>query len=191
MTADPTAGDRLADLSRSTGGLVVAEHVPLLAQVDLRLDPETSAGGMPFPLPVIPNTAWEASDGSRAALWLGPDEWLVLGPPGSEDRIVAELERASAGTHHSVVDVTANRVAIELSGPRAKELLSFGCGLDLDARSWAVGSCAQTLVARVQVILHERSESTGILVRPSFADHFVEWLLDAAGGLEPDPSNES
>jgi sarcosine oxidase subunit gamma len=65
-------------------------------------------------------------------------------------------------------------VALELSGPSAKDVLAKGCSLDLDARSWSVGSCAQTLLARAQVILHERAETTGILVRPSFA----EYLLD-------------
>ena len=63
-----------------------------------------------------------------------------------------------------------------------KELLSKGCSLDLDATSWGIGSCAQTLLARAQVILHERAETTGILVRLSFADYLVDWLLDAAIG---------
>ncbi len=40
--------------------------------------------------------------------------------------------------------------------------------------------CAQTMLARTQVILHERPETTGILVRPSFADYLVDWLIDAA-----------
>ena len=172
---------RAADLARvaeSTGGEVVLEHVPFLAQVDLRLDP-LEAGRAPYPLPLEPNTAWE--DGARAALWLGPDEWLVLGRPGDGAAIVSELEAALASVHHSAVDVGANRVALELAGPRSKEVLSKGCSLDLDPRGgWAAGRCAQTLLARVPVILQERAETTGILVRPSFANYLVDWLIDAA-----------
>ena len=41
--------------------------------------------------------------------------------------------------------------------------------------------CAQTLLAKAQVILHERADTTGLLVRTSFADYLVDWLLAASG----------
>lgn len=185
MTVDERARSPLAhrmdDVSAvgaRSGGGVILDRVPFLAQVDVRLDPE-HVGRAPYPLPTTPNTAWE--DGPRAALWLGPDEWLVLGPPGAAPTIVSELETTLDGLHRSIVDVSANRVALELSGPRAKELLSKGCALDLHPRSWQPGMCAQTMLAHAAVILHERSETTGILARPSFADYLVDWLIDAAG----------
>jgi sarcosine oxidase subunit gamma len=184
VTVDDRAWSPLAhrpvDLSAAgmrTGGGVILEHVPFLAQVDVRLD-AALVGLAPYPLPTRPNTAWE--EGPRAVLWLGPDEWLVLGPPSVGPEIVSEMEAAFDGLHRSIVDVSANRVALELSGPRAKEVLSKGCSLDLHPRSWRPGTCAQTMLARAQVILHERSETTGILVRPSFADYLVNWLTDAA-----------
>ena len=166
----------LADVGIRTGGGVILEHVPFLAQVDVRV-PTGHAGRAPYPLPIAPNTSWE--DGPRAVLWLGPDEWLVLGPPGAGPELVAELEAAFGGIHRSVVDVSANRLALEVSGPRASEVLSKGCAIDLHPRSWTVGMCAQTMLARAQVILNERAETTGILVRPSFAGYLVDWLIDA------------
>jgi len=169
--------DDLASVGARTGGAVLVEHVPFLAQVDVRLD-AALAGRTPYPLPTTPNTAWE--DGPRAALWLGPDEWLVLGPPGAGPAVVTELNAALEGLPRSVVDVSANRAALELSGPRVQEVLSKGCALDLHPRSWRPGMCAQTMLARAQVILHERPETTGILVRPSFADYLVDWLIDAS-----------
>jgi sarcosine oxidase subunit gamma len=185
VTADErarsTLADRLDDMAAvgvRTGGGVIVEHVPFLAQVDVRMD-AALLGRAPYPLPATPNTAWE--EGPRAALWLGPDEWLVLGPPGAGADIVGELDAALEGSHRSVVDVSANRVALELSGPRAKEVLSKGCAIDLHQRAWQPGMCAQTMLARAPVILHERSDTTGILVRPSFADYLVDWLIDASG----------
>ena len=172
--------NRLEDLGRieaATGGHVVVEHVPFLGQVDLRLAHELATRA-PYPLPLTPNTTWE--DGPRAALWLGPNEWLILGPPGRQADVIEELDRALEGTHRSIVDVSDNRVALELGGPGVKQLLAKGCSLDLDPRSWRVGSCAQTLLARAQVIVHERTQTMGILVRPSFADYLVDWLLDAS-----------
>jgi len=149
------------------------ERVPRLSQVNLRLDP-SAADRVSFPLPLQPNTAWES--GSRAALWLGPDEWLLVGPADAGRWILEEIDTALGGTHHSVVDVGANRVALDLRGPGVAALLSKGCSLDLHPRVWTVGSCAQTMMAKAPVILHEREETTRILVRTSFADYLIDWL---------------
>ena len=184
----PLAGrsEDLARIATTTRGAVVVEHVPFLAQVDVRLHAGAVARA-PHPLPTRPNTAWE--EGPRAALWLGPDEWLVLGPPGAGPEIVAEYHRALEELHRSVVDVGASRVALEVSGPRAKDVMAKGCGLDLDRRAWTAGSCAQTLLARVPVILHEREETTGVLVRPSYSNYLVDWLLGAAAEFaDQDPA---
>lgn len=191
MTVDERArsplAHRLDDLSVvgvRTGGGVIVEHVPFLTQVDVRLDPESrrpdgSVIDLGTTLPLVPNTS--ERDGGREVLWLGPDEWLVIAAPGQAARLLAEMEHTLDGVPHSVVDVSANRVALELFGPQTKEILSKGCALDLHPRAWRPGICAQTMLARAQVIIHERSDSTGILVRPSFADYLVDWLIDASG----------
>ena len=57
------------------------------------------------------------------------------------------------------------------------------CPLDLDPRVWARGRCAQTLLGRAQVVLQERTKTTGILVRPSFADYVVDLLLAVHGAV--------
>ena len=139
----------------------VLRDVDVAAQVDVR--------GAPQPgFPVEPNTA--AGD----VLWLGPDEWLVLG--GSE----RDFPAAAAA-----VDVSANRVVLELAGPAARDVLAGGCSLDLRPRSFGPGRCAQTLLARAQVILHCTGEDTfRILVRPSFAPYLRAWLADAIAGAD-------
>jgi sarcosine oxidase, subunit gamma len=168
----------LALVATRTAGEVSLTHEPFLTQVGLRLDPAL-ADRAPYPLPLTPNTAWE--EGPRAALWLGPDEWLILGPPDEAARIAAELDGALDGLHRSVVDLSSNRVALELAGPARFELLSKGCPIDLHPLAWTSGLCAQTLLAKTQVILHERADRTGILVRTSFASYLVDWLLEAVG----------
>ena len=177
--ADARARSPLADRATDLA-TIGAELVPFLAQVDLRVDP-AYAGLAPYPLPLEPNTAFD--DGRRATLWLGPDEWLILGPPGTATEIVAELDAAFEGVDRSVVDVSANRVAIELTRPGRSDLLAHVCPLDLDQRVWTTGRCAQTLLGRVQVVLQERTETTGILVRPSFADYVVDLLVAVHGAI--------
>ena len=171
--------DDLAAVGLRTGGGMIVEHVPFLAQVDVRLD-AALVGRAPYPLPTTPNTAWE--DGPRAVLWLGPDEWLVLGPPGAASEIVARVggrpRRDRTGRSS-----TCRRTAWRSSSPARARWRSSR----KDVRSTCTrdrggaGMCAQTMLARAQVILHERSETTGILVRPSFADYLVDWLIDASG----------
>ena len=135
-----------------------------LAQVSLRADPSV----LPFAA-LKPNTAttWDGRD----VLWLGPDEWLVVGEAGSEGSIRRELQDALAGQHRSVLDVSANRMVFDLTD--GLDLLSSGCGLDLDPSRWHPGMCAQTLFGQAQVILHQLDErTTRVFVRPSFAGYF-------------------
>jgi sarcosine oxidase subunit gamma len=148
------------------------------SQVSLRAD-ASLASRLPFPLPVEPNTF--TTEPSKDALWLGPNEWLLVAPAATARDVLAELETALSGEHHSVVDVSANRAAIELPTDRARELLETGCGLDLHPRTWRRGMCAQTIFARAQVLLQHRGDATRIFVRPSFADYLVDRLLAGTG----------
>ena len=126
---------------------------------DVELDAQVSVRGEP---PVAPNTV------VGNAIWLGPDEWLVL---GGREEDYAELPAA--------VDVSANRVCLELSGDGAADVLARGCALDLHPSVFPPGRCAQTLVARAQVILWRTEDAFRLLVRPSFADYLRAWLRDA------------
>ncbi|MGZ8604608.1 MAG: sarcosine oxidase subunit gamma [Actinomycetota bacterium] len=148
-----------------------AREAPLLAQVSLRL--AEPAGSIS--LPEAPNT-WIAA-GERELLWLGPDEWLVVGALGTAGEIAAWLDGSLADRHRSVVDVSSNRTAIELAGKRRRDLLEQGCGLDLHPRAWGLGMCAQTLLARIPVLLQEREEATRVFVRPSFVASLADWLI--------------
>jgi sarcosine oxidase, subunit gamma len=179
VTADALARSPLAGREEDLAA-VEAVEIPFLAQVAVRVDARDALGphpllGEPGGPPTVPNT-WSA-DGGREWLWLGPDEWLVVGPPGSAAAVVADLEKSLAGRHHSVVDASANRTVIELASAGRRELLAHGCGIDLHPRSWGSGSCAQTLLARVPVLLQERETLTRVFVRPSFGGWLVDWLL--------------
>ena len=134
----------------------VLSELELGAQVSVRGEPRAG-------FPTEPNTF--AGD----AIWLRPDEWLVLG--GREE----EYRDARAA-----VDVSANRVGFALAGPGAADVLARGCSLDLHPSVFPPGRCAQTLLARAQVILLRRTEHTfHLLVRPSFAPYLRAWLEDA------------
>jgi sarcosine oxidase subunit gamma len=176
-------------------------EIPFLAQVNLRVDPTDRpslrriAAAFGEELPTTPNTV--ATAGIRQLLWLGPDEWLVIGPD-SDARWIERALRSALGEPDpgatgfgSVVNVSAGRTILELSGPAAREVLEKGCALDLHPLAFRPGQCAQTLVSRAEVILHQTSDTPTyrLLVRTSFARYLAFWLLDAMqefryGGLE-------
>lgn len=158
---------------------MVAE-VPFLTQLNLRLDRPGD-----LPLPTAPNTT--VVDGEVTFVWLGPDEWLVVGPPGAQRRLTEQLEAVPGA---SVVDVSAQRTTLELSGPGTRELIALGCSLDVHPRVFGVGRGVQTTIAHSPVILVRREPSVTnaepvfwILVRASFAAHLASWLIDARGDL--------
>jgi sarcosine oxidase, subunit gamma len=181
----PLAGfaDGLAAAGDAPERIRLAE-VPFLTQITLRVAPVSSAARamadvIGAPLPTAPNTTCICGD--VEVLWMGPDEWLVIASAGA-DRLLEALEQAVGADHATVVDVSDQRTAIDVAGADARDLLLKGCALDLDPRSFGVGCCAQTLLARTSVVLVPRSDEPAyrVFVRASFAEYLAEWLLDAA-----------
>jgi sarcosine oxidase subunit gamma len=176
-------------------GAVRIRQLAPLPQVDVRFEPSDGAlverltSAMSAPPPLTPNTVTPAEDGQGHWLWLGPDEWLVVGLEGAPAEvgpaIEATLRGAAGDAFLTTVDVSANRVALEVAGPDAQALLAFGCALDLDHPAFGAGRCAQTLVARAGVVLWQLDElpTYRLLVRPSFVAYLQTWLEDAATGL--------
>ena len=71
--------------------------------------------------------------------------------------------------------------------PRVRELLEFGCPIDLHPRVFGPGRCAQTLLARANVLIWHVADGPEdtfrLFVRPSFAAYVAAWIADAADGL--------
>ncbi|MFF0160442.1 sarcosine oxidase subunit gamma [Streptomyces sp. NPDC005263] len=178
--------DRLATATRTSSGAIRLAELPFLTQINVRLDAKGAAAdavgaALGVHLPVEPDTAVRA--GELAVVWLGPDEWLVVGPPGGQRDVESRIREAAGDEHVSVIDVSAQRTTLLVSGPRARDLLAHGCALDLHPRAFGPGRCAQTTLGRTQVVLVARDEARAgfwVLVRSSFAGYLTDWLLDAA-----------
>jgi len=161
---------------------VQLRELPFQTMVGLRVAPGTSAAGrvesaLGTALPV--RCGQVAAGQGCAVLWFSPDEFLVLSSeqPDAETAILAGALGDDPG---SVVDLSANRTAFELSGPSARAVLEKGCPLDLHPREFAVGTAYLTLLGSVPVVLWKvEGETYRILPRSSFADFLGRWLLDA------------
>lgn len=179
--------DRFAFLSAASNRALSIRELPFLSQITLRVSPSETgamlaiARELGFALPVEPNTV--ASGGGRSCLWLGPDEWLIVARPDQQVAVEASL-RSALGEHGgAVVDVSANRTVIEVTGPAARGLLAHGCAVDLHPKRFEPGHCVQTLLARAGVMIHliDVTPTFHLYVRASFAAYLADWLLDASG----------
>ena len=116
-----------------------------------------------------------------AMLWLGPDEWLVVTPDRRVERIERVLRDALDGRPAALTDVSHSRAILVLEGPDARAVLSKGCPLDLHPRVFGPGRCAQSRLARCQVLIHQPSAAPAfeIYILRSFAQYAWTWLVDA------------
>jgi sarcosine oxidase subunit gamma len=91
--------------------------------------------------------------GSRATLWLGPDEHLLWQESREQPLPLAELEQALASHAHSLVDISHRQMALEIAGPDATVILNGACPLDLDLSAFPVQMCTRTAFAKAEIVL--------------------------------------
>jgi sarcosine oxidase, subunit gamma len=144
------------------------------------------ACGMAFgaDLPSRLGAAGEAE--GRAALWLGPDEWLLIASVADVAAVADVLEQVLEGTAHSLVDVSHRQIGLVASGPAAARVLSAGCPLDLGLKACPVGFATRTVFDKTEIVLWRRAEATfHVEVLRSFAPYLVGLLAEAARGAPP------
>jgi heterotetrameric sarcosine oxidase gamma subunit len=117
----------------------------------------------------------------RTALWLGPDEWLVLAP--ETESALAQHALAALG---SAVDVSHAYVGIEVSGPRAAWCINAFNALDLDPHAFPVGACTRTLFGKAEIVLwRAEAELFRIEVARSYAPYVRQCLEEACREFLP------
>jgi len=183
---------RLADELTQAGTPDTARlrELPFLSHVELRLDGTElddvlARRAGEFLGCGLPPHGSATGDSRRYVLWRESGCYLVVSEPGTAAGLRAGLQLALGGDFGpvlgTVADISTQRTVLELSGPRARQVLQHGCSLDLHPRAFALASCGPTMLAKAQVILHKTAELPAyrILVSASSADHVARWLLDA------------
>lgn len=183
MTADPfwlsrpgppallrtALAHRAADLAAASGPAVRLQESPPVTAANLRTERTEVLGVEPPPM----NRTVTTPDGATI-LRLGPDELLVESPT---DDLLVRLGAAG----RSLTDVSAARAGIDLTGPRARDVLAKGCAVDLHPATFPPGGCAQTTLARTNVLIQCLVDGDyRIRTGSSFGDYLADWLIDAA-----------
>jgi sarcosine oxidase subunit gamma len=179
---------KLEGRGRKTASVSILPAKPA-RRVALRA-PEESVGSLSralkVPLPMTPKGASfaKSSDfdgkGGRVALWLGPDEWLVIDDAGGDP--LADCAKAKG--LHSAVDVSHRNVAILVSGPAAEDVISAGCPQDISIEAFPVGAASRTVFGKIEIVLLRTGEDAfRVECWRSFSDYCLAFLLEAARGF--------
>lgn len=184
--------DRLSAATVPGDRGVTLREVPFLTMVSIRLQPWSPASlriGEQLGAPLPQTCGGTSASGPHTALWLGPDEWLVVSEADRES-LPGALTEALGDSPGSVTDVSANRTTLELSGPGSRPALEKGCPVDLRPGSFRPGSAVTSRLGPVPLVLWQTGRAAyRLLPRSSFADYVARWLIDAtrefAGPLVP------
>jgi sarcosine oxidase subunit gamma len=99
------------------------------------------------------------TEGEWTALWLGPDEQLLMGPDADGPAMAQRLEVAMRSVPHALVDVSHRQTAFKLRGPFAIPMLNTGCPLDLELEAAPIGFCTRTVFSKAEIVLWRCTES--------------------------------
>lgn len=162
----------------SAVGVVVGETTITLAppaeRLSLRANADALTGlgnALGLTLPDRPKTS--SSNGSRHALWIGPDEWLVIDT--ASDGLLSALNGVES--LHSSTDVSHRNNAFIVKGRQAAGVINAGCPLNLSLAAFPVGACTRTVFGKAEIVLYRLGEDEfRVECWRSFLD-FVQGLL--------------
>jgi sarcosine oxidase subunit gamma len=126
-------------------------------------------------LPVRPKST--VTNGSRTAMWIGPDEWLII--DSADSSLVADL--AKGQVLHSAVDISHRNVGIIVSGNGADAVVNGGCPQDLSLKAFPVGAASRTVLGKIEIVLWRISENSfRIECWRSFSTYAYAFLQESA-----------
>lgn len=167
----------LAGQSLSAAGVILAV-LPPAERISLGA-PEASIAALSKALGVVlpqrPKTS--AAKAGRTALWLGPDEWLVIDENGKDP--LADCARISV--LHSAVGISHRNVAISVIGPAAAATINAGCPQDLSLDAFPVGAASRSILGKVEIVLlRTAADAFRVECWRSFSDYVFTFLSEAA-----------
>ncbi|TIN75254.1 MAG: sarcosine oxidase subunit gamma family protein [Mesorhizobium sp.] len=168
----------LAGQELSVTGVTLAV-LPPARRISLRA-PDASVAALSkalgVELPRKPKTS--AAKAGRTALWLGPDEWLVI------DEVEKDplADCAEVTVLHSAVGISHRNVAISVIGPAAAATINSGCPQDLSLDVFPVGAASRTILGKAEIVLLRiAADAFRVECWRSFSDYVFTFLSEAAG----------
>lgn len=169
----------------SLGNVSILKGAPL-TRLSLRLrEASVKDAGKAFgaSLPVKALTC-EVGD-KRAALWMGPDEWMLLAPEDDLQSVFNSIETALKDQPHALVDISERSESIIVSGEKAAWLLNTGIFIDFSLEAFPVGTVTRTVFHKSPVMVWRTGPDTFVVEAwVSFMDYVAGLLVQAAQELQ-------
>ena len=176
-----TAGKMFPNPNGGKPGLVFCEMAHL-GKLNIRADKSggkivKSITGCTFP----PAANKFTTAGERHAVWLGPDEFMIICEAGKDEELASAIHTSFGSLHAAVTNITDALAAFHLKGAAVRQVLAKGCALDLHQNSFTSDDAAQTLLSHAAVTIMALADDEFIVIcRTSFASYLHDWFLDAA-----------
>ncbi|MGH6864968.1 MAG: sarcosine oxidase subunit gamma [Methyloceanibacter sp.] len=165
-------------------GVVIGERVGLgIATVTCRKGQEDAlkgamreAYGVELPLkPVV------AQGRSVNFLGYGPGHWVAVSETLRNGDLARNLKARLRGLA-SISNQSDGRAVIRVSGPRSRDVFAKGLPIDLDPRSFPLGSAATSVIGHmgVQVWQLDNTQSYDIAIFRSVSESFWRWLTSSS-----------
>jgi len=177
--ATPSIERRPALTGRTTTATgVKVEVLPPANRISLRAPAASVAAlskALGLTLPQKPKTS--ASKAGRTALWLGPDEWLLIDEAGKDP--LADCADVSA--LHSAVGISHRNIAISVVGPAAAAAINAGCPQDLSLDAFPVGAASRTILGKAEIVLLRTApDAFRVECWRSFSDYVFTFLSEGS-----------
>ena len=124
----------------------------------------------------------QGKDG-RAALWMSPDELLLVVPYDQAASLATQMAEALGDAHALVANVSDARAVFDLSGPFAGEVLAKVVPIDMAPDALGAGTVRRTRIAQVPAALWlSGADRYTIVCFRSVADYVFEVLETSIKG---------
>jgi sarcosine oxidase subunit gamma len=129
----------------------------------------------------LPDGPRRASRGGVTFAGIGPEQWMASAEGPDAAGFAARL-RGRIGPFAAVKDQSDARLALDLGGPRVRDVLAKGVAIDLHSKVFKPGDVASTLIAYIGVQLDMLDDApTYRLTAPrSMAASLWSWLSASA-----------
>ena len=118
--------------------------------------------------------------GETGAVWMSPDEILLLCPDAEAHDLTAQLQDALSGTHHLAANVSDARALLTLTGLDAREVLAKLTPADVSPAALRPGQVRRTRLAQVPAAFWMRDEESFDIVCFRSVAQYVFDILKAA-----------
>lgn len=125
----------------------------------------------------LPQPTASVSCPGLGVLALGPREWLLVTPEGSEQDLYQRLQKILSPHSHGLAIASDALVVITVAGPKARDVLAAGCALDFHPRVFQTSKVVRTLLARTSVIVHRAADQAyDLYIGRSYANYLASWI---------------